>query len=79
MSCILGVPLSPAGGISITGIDLSKPLPTTSREEIVKAFRDYSFVVFPGQKLSREQQFKFVANFGEIEAHGAGAARAANL
>ena len=28
-------------------------------------------MVFPGQALSREQQFTFAANFGEVEAHGA--------
>src|SRR5207244_5446287 len=28
-------------------------------------------VVFPDQSLSREQQFLFAANFGEVEVHGA--------
>jgi len=76
MSCILVAPLSRAGGVSITGIDLSKPLPPTSREHLVEAFRDYSYLVFPEQRLSREEQFKFVANFGKIEAHGSAGAQA---
>lgn len=75
MSCFLGAPLSRAGGVSITGLDLSRPLLRSLREEIGKAFRDHSFLVFPDQRLTREQQFAFVANFGEIEAHGTGGGR----
>jgi alpha-ketoglutarate-dependent 2,4-dichlorophenoxyacetate dioxygenase len=75
MSCILGAQLSRAGGITITGLDLSRPLTTGSRQQIGKAFSDHSFLVFPDQRLSREQQFTFIANFGEIEVHGGGSAR----
>jgi alpha-ketoglutarate-dependent taurine dioxygenase len=74
MSRVLGTPLSRSGGARITGLDLSRPLSPNLREQIVRAFRDHAFLVFPDQKLSREQQFTFVANFGEIEAHGAGSA-----
>ena len=70
MSCILGAPLSEAGGVAITGLDLSTPLPPSRREEIQEAFRVHHVVVFPEQVLSREQQFEFIANFGEIERHG---------
>ena len=70
MSCILGSPLSEAGGVTITGIDLSSPLPPSRREQIREAFRVHHVVVFPEQALSREQQFAFIANFGEIERHG---------
>src|SRR5712671_8210793 len=70
MSCSLGAPLSEAGGVTITGIDLSIPLPPTQREQIREAFRVHHVVVFPEQQLSREQQFAFIANFGEIEPHG---------
>lgn len=34
---------------------------------ILEAFRSHHIVVFPGQRLSREQQFAFAANFGEVE------------
>src|SRR5437764_10756771 len=70
MSCILGAPLSEAGGATITGLDLSTPLPPSRREQIREAFRTHHFLVFPEQVLSREQQFEFIANFGEIERHG---------
>src|ERR1700731_4105758 len=70
MSCILGAPLSEAGGVTITGIDLSIPLPPRQREQIREAFHVHHVVVFPEQQLSREQQFAFIANFGEIERHG---------
>jgi alpha-ketoglutarate-dependent taurine dioxygenase len=70
MSCILGAPLSEAGGVTITGIDLSIPLPPRQREQIREAFHVHHVVVFPEQQLSREQQFAFIANFGEIEPHG---------
>ena len=70
MSCILGAPLSEAGGVTITGLDLSRPLPPSQREQIREAFRVHHVVVFPEQVLSREQQFAFIANFGEIERHG---------
>jgi alpha-ketoglutarate-dependent 2,4-dichlorophenoxyacetate dioxygenase len=56
----------------ISGLDLSKPLPPSLREQLLTAFRDHSFLVFPDQQLSREQQFTFVANFGTVETHGAG-------
>jgi taurine dioxygenase len=70
MSCILGAPLSEAGGATITGLDVSTPLPPSRREQIREAFRAHHFLVFPEQVLSREQQFEFIANFGEIERHG---------
>jgi alpha-ketoglutarate-dependent taurine dioxygenase len=71
MTCVLGAPLSEACGITITGLDLSRPLEPSQREQIRAAFRDHHVLVFPDQVLSREQQFAFIANFGEIARHGA--------
>ena len=62
--------LSPAGGVRITGIDLSRPLQPDAKDRIAAAFLADHVVVFPDQSLSREQQFAFAANFGEVEAHG---------
>jgi alpha-ketoglutarate-dependent taurine dioxygenase len=59
--------LSPAGGVAIDGIDLSRPLTVALRQRIVDAFLTHHVVVFPGQELSREAQFAFTANFGEVE------------
>ena len=62
--------LSPAGGVSIPDVDLSRKLSPALKDRVVAAFRAYHIVVFPGQSLSREAQFAFAANFGEVEAHG---------
>lgn len=70
MNCEASAILSRAGGIRVTGIDLSRPLTTEARDAIEAAFLAHHIVVFPGQSLSRERQFAFAANFGEVEAHG---------
>jgi len=63
--------LSPAGGVRIAGIDLSLPLSPSDSDAIVAAFLAHHVVVFPAQSVTREQQFLFAANFGEVEVHGA--------
>ena len=63
--------LSPAGGVTITGIDLVRPLSPEEKHAIVEAFLAHHIVVFPDQSLTREQQFLFAAHFGEVETHGA--------
>ena len=72
MGFVVGAPLSPAGGVTINGLDLSRPLTPDARERIQEAFRDHHVVVFPNQVLKREQQYAFATNFGEVEAHGGG-------
>lgn len=58
---------SPAGGVTITGVDLAKPLPRDLKDCILESFRDHHIVVFPDQALTREQQYAFALNFGDIE------------
>jgi alpha-ketoglutarate-dependent taurine dioxygenase len=70
MDCVVGAPLSAAGGARIIGTDLREPLSPALKEQIQDAFRAYHVLVFPDQTLSREQQYAFTANFGEIERHG---------
>jgi alpha-ketoglutarate-dependent taurine dioxygenase len=65
--CLVGSRLSPAGGIAIRGVDLSRPLSLTLRQQIWDAFLTHHVVVFSDQQLSREAQFAFTANFGEVE------------
>jgi taurine dioxygenase len=60
--------LSPALGASILGFDLSRPLSGEDEEAIWRAFLAHHVVVFPGQSLTREQQFDFAVQFGEVEA-----------
>jgi alpha-ketoglutarate-dependent taurine dioxygenase len=64
---IVGPRLSPAGGVVIDGLDASQPISPVMERRLLDAFRRYQVVVFRNQKLSREQQFSFIANFGEVE------------
>jgi alpha-ketoglutarate-dependent taurine dioxygenase len=68
----IGPRLSPAGGVEIDGIDLSQPISTVVRDRITDAFLEHHVVVFHNQTLTREQQFAFSANFGEVERSKAG-------
>src|SRR5205823_9753113 len=70
MGVAVGPRLSAAGGVEITGIDLAEPLPPEVKTQILAAFRDHHVVVFPGQVLTREQQYAFARNFGEVEPSG---------
>jgi alpha-ketoglutarate-dependent taurine dioxygenase len=63
--------LSPAGGVRLDAFELSLPLTPATKGAIAAAFLAHHVVVFPDQSLTREQQFAFAANFGEVEAHGA--------
>jgi alpha-ketoglutarate-dependent taurine dioxygenase len=58
-------------GIRIGAVDLSRPLSPGQKKAIVAAFLAHHVVVFPDQPLSRERQFAFAAEFGEVEVHGA--------
>jgi alpha-ketoglutarate-dependent taurine dioxygenase len=64
---VAGPRLSPAGGVVIDGVELSQTMTPAVLDRILAAFREHHIVVFRGQTLSREQQFAFAANFGEVE------------
>jgi alpha-ketoglutarate-dependent taurine dioxygenase len=64
---VIGEILSEPIGVAIDDIDLSRPLSSAARERIVAALLDRHVVVFPDQALSREQQYEFTAQFGEVE------------
>src|SRR5439155_12606596 len=66
-ACIVGPRMSQAGGVAITGLDLAEPLSPEQKDPILKAFHEHQIVVFRGQALTREQQYAFAFNFGEIE------------
>ena len=70
MVLVMGPRLSTAGGVAITGIDLAEPLARAPKRQILEAFRDHHIVVFPGQALTREQQYGFARNFGEVQPSG---------
>jgi taurine dioxygenase len=65
----VGLRLAPAGGVRIEGADLARPLSAELQAAIRDALRAHHVVVFPEQNLSREAQFRFATNFGEVEAH----------
>ena len=64
---VVGPRLSPAGGVVVNGIDLSRPMSRVMTTQIRAALRDHHIVVFRHQRLSREQQFGFACYFGEVE------------
>jgi alpha-ketoglutarate-dependent taurine dioxygenase len=70
MGLEVGPRLSAAAGVEITGIDVAQPLAPEPKAHILRAFRDHHVVVFPGQALTREQQYAFAQNLGEVEPHG---------
>lgn len=59
--------LNAVGGVEITDIDLSRPLSPATKERILNLFAAHPILVFRNQKLTREQQYEFTLNFGEIE------------
>ena len=65
-------PVSAAAGVRITGIDLAQPLLAELKSLIFQAFLERHVVIFPDQRVTREDQYRFIANFGEIERHGGG-------
>jgi len=69
---VIGEILSPAGGAEITGVDLALPLAAEVLARVRAALLEHQFLVFPGQALTREQQYAFTTQFGEVERHGGG-------
>jgi alpha-ketoglutarate-dependent taurine dioxygenase len=61
------VSLAAFGGMEIEGIDLSQPLSDERRDWVLGLFRAHPVLVFRDQALTKEQQYAFTQNFGEIE------------
>ena len=59
--------LAAVGGIEVTGIDLSGKLSPIAKDRILALFDAHPILVFRDQRLSKEQQYNFTLNFGEIE------------
>jgi len=55
------------GGLAIDDMDLSQPLTEAGRARLLAAFAAHPVLVFRGQKLTKDQQYEFTLNFGEIE------------
>lgn len=61
--------ISDIGGVEITGVDLSQPVDAEMKDAIMRAFLEFHILVFRDQNLTKDAQFKFTENFGEVEHH----------
>jgi taurine dioxygenase len=60
------VPLSPAIGIEVRGIDLAQPLDEASFEPIGCAWERHCVLLVRGQDITQEQQAQFASRFGTL-------------
>ena len=60
------VPMSPACGAEIKGVDLTKPLSRETVEAIRDAWNKHLVLVFRGQTISQDQQLTFASYFGDL-------------
>jgi len=62
-------PLEPTVGAEISGVDLSKPLTPSQRDEIHALLLKHKVLFFRDQHITREQQIAFAAQFGPLYEH----------
>jgi alpha-ketoglutarate-dependent 2,4-dichlorophenoxyacetate dioxygenase len=60
-------PVHPVLGARVEGVDLTAPLDDATFGKIHAAFQEYSVLVFPGQRLTDEQQMALTTRFGPLE------------
>jgi taurine dioxygenase len=60
------IPLSPACGAEIRGVDLTKDLSRETVTAIKEAWGRHLVLVFRGQTITQEQQLRFASYFGEL-------------
>ena len=60
------VPLSPALGAEIQGVDASRPLDDATFGAILDAWHRHLVILLRGQQLGEEQQVRFAERFGEL-------------
>lgn len=63
------VPLEPAIGAEISGIDLRQPITDSVRDEIKSTLLKYKVVFFRDQELTADQHAAFAARFGKLYTH----------
>jgi alpha-ketoglutarate-dependent taurine dioxygenase len=59
--------LAAVGGVEVTDTGLSRDLSPATKQRILDLFAAHPILVFRNQTLSKEQQYNFTLNFGEIE------------
>jgi len=62
------LPITPAIGAEITGLDLSKPFDAATSDAIYRALIDHLVIFLRDQELTPEAQLRFAESFGEIAA-----------
>ena len=66
-------PLHPLFAARIGGLDLTQDLDDATFAAVRDAFERYSVLVFPGQRITDDQQVRFSERFGQLEMTRAGA------
>ena len=61
--------ISDVAGAEITGVDLSQPIGRQMADAIIRAMEEFHVIAFRDQDLTKDQQYEFTLNFGEIESH----------
>lgn len=56
-------------GASITGVDLSERLSDQALHDIREIWLEHQVIVFPGQRLTEQEQIAFGRRFGELDDH----------
>lgn len=59
-------PITGVIGARITGVDISKPIPDDTWDEIKDAYHTHQVVFFPNQIITHEQHLNFSRGFGEV-------------
>ncbi|MBP6013618.1 MAG: TauD/TfdA family dioxygenase [Alphaproteobacteria bacterium] len=62
-------PLTPTIGAEVTGIDLRRPLDSSTMRDIRAALLDWKVLFFRDQDITTDQHVAFARNFGELEVH----------
>src|SRR5213075_409711 len=60
------VPLSPALGAEIQGVDASRPIDDADFRRILDAWHQHLVILLRGQRLDEDQQVAFARRFGEL-------------
>lgn len=63
---VQAIPLGPALGAEIRGVDASRPLDEEAFKKIEKAWHEHLVIVLRGQALDEEAQVRFAERFGEL-------------
>ena len=61
--------ISDVAGAEVTGVDLSQPISREMADAIMRAMEEFHVLAFRDQDLTKDQQYAFTLNFGEIEGH----------